>query len=295
MKHMKPYYERKYAEHMENTNDLTRLMERMDYEDARLLLKHRGVNDLRLQGRSNIFGTLIQRKQTKLKTLEERYFNNNWWRNRKNALKRYYANMPGVVVITCGLGISPRISGPIAMLPENLDIDRLISVFPPKNTDYFVVDDRGEVVSCNSANTKNRGIIFDKERLIYLLGLLSKIPANNPDSINQEGWVRINSVIIRSYFNDYLAYINYLIFTGVIERSPNYVRGEHSYGYRYTEEYANKPLKRYIYCYTRALLEQRNQKFSRSHHFCDPFEECNNGVSHFATPINGKAINEKKQ
>ena len=66
---------------------------------------------------------------------------------------------------------------------------------------------------------------FDPVRFIYILGLISSIPARNKDSITETGYVSINSKLIRNFFKDYLSYLDYLILTGVLETKGQYIQG----------------------------------------------------------------------
>lgn len=88
---------------------------------------------------------------------------------------------------------------------------------------------------------------FDPDRLIYIIGLISSIPARNKDSITEDGYVSINSTLIRNTFKDYFSYLDYLIRTGVLCTDGQYIQGEKSKGYKFTERYENTPLVRYDY------------------------------------------------
>lgn len=74
------------------------------------------------------------------------------------------------------------------------------------------------------------------------------IPACNKDSILEDDYVPINSTLIRDkIIKDYKNYLDYLIVTNIIESNNQYIKGERSYGYRFTEQYADKELKRVSY------------------------------------------------
>ncbi len=166
------------------------------------------------------------------------------WLYRKYQLKKYFASLEPIHVIVSSLGIQLKHSGYFAMIPSNLNIDAHLANYPL--TDYkFIIDNAGHIKSVNLNGTV--GAVFDKDRLIYIISLVSSIPAKNKDSITEDGYVFINSTIIRNAFKDYLPYLDYLILTGVLCTDGQYIQGEKSKGYKFTERYASMPLVRYDY------------------------------------------------
>lgn len=166
------------------------------------------------------------------------------WSDIKEKFVNYFASLEPKHAIVSSLGIQLKYSGYFAMIPSNLDLEAHLAQYPV--TDYFFVkDNSGHVKSVNINGTL--GAYFDPDRLIYIIGLISSIPAKNKDSITEDGYVSINSKLIRNAFKDYLPYLDYLIRTGVLCTDGQYIQGEKSKGYKFTKQYANVPLKRYDY------------------------------------------------
>lgn len=166
------------------------------------------------------------------------------WLQRKYQLQNYFASLEPIHTIVSSLGIQLKYSGYFAMIPSNFDIDAHLVNYPL--TDYkFIVDNAGHIKSVNLNGTV--GAVFDKDRLIYIMSLVSSRPAKNKDSITEDGYVFINSTLIRSFFKDYLSYLNYLVSTDVLCTDGQYIKGEKSIGYKFTERYENASLVRYDY------------------------------------------------
>lgn len=166
------------------------------------------------------------------------------WLFGKELLNQYYASLEPIHSIVSSLGIQLKHSGYFAMIPSNFDINAHLANYPL--TDYkFIIDNAGHIKSVNLNGTV--GAVFDKDRLVYIISLVSSIPAKNKDSITEDGYVFINSTFIRNAFKDYLSYLDYLILTGVLCTDGQYIQGEKSKGYKFTERYENVPLVRYDY------------------------------------------------
>lgn len=178
------------------------------------------------------------------KSISENYIPCKVWVGIKEGFVKYFASLEPVHTIVSSLGIQLKYSGYFAMIPSNLDLEVHLTQYPI--TDYFFVkDNSGHVKSVNINGTL--GAYFDPDRLIYIIGLISSIPARNKDSITEDGYVSINSTLIRSAFKDYLSYMDYLIRTGVLCTDGLYIQGEKSKGYKFTKRYGNVPLTRYDY------------------------------------------------
>jgi len=136
------------------------------------------------------------------------------------------------------LAISVKYSGHFALIPSSLNLDKHIEEYPI--TDYNFVEIGGKVYSKNDKGYI--GASYDKDRMLYMLDLLNIIPANKKDSITENGYVSINSKILRKYFKDYLCYLNYLIDTGVIISDNHYEVGIASKGYKLSPIYENSEL-----------------------------------------------------
>lgn len=113
------------------------------------------------------------------------------------------------------LAIARKYAGDFAMIPENFDLDKHIEHFPLTNFKFRKKRESDVIYS-------NKGIKFDKDRLVYLIGLISSIPASDKDSITEDGYVRIYSKYIQNFFPDYKCYLDYLIHTGVIISNGHY-------------------------------------------------------------------------
>jgi len=109
----------------------------------------------------------------------------------------------------------------ILLLPINFKPDEFIIKFPP--IDYGFPADKK----------------FRIDKMNYILGLLSEIPANNKDLITENGYIPIHSKTIRNNIKDYLLYLNYLIASKVIQCDDYYIVEEKSMGYKWTEQYEN--------------------------------------------------------
>ena len=144
----------------------------------------------------------------------------------------------------CALPVPLKYTGYSAMIPENLNIDEHLQVYPIKNY-YFAYVDNIHIKSINRNGTL--GSYFDKERLIYLIGLISSIPAKNKDSIDENGFVRINTPLLRTFFKDYLSYLDYLVRTGIFICDGHYIPGKISRGFKFAPQYEETRLIKYTY------------------------------------------------
>lgn len=176
------------------------------------------------------------------------------WIKIKKELIKYYSSLEPRHTIASSLGIKLKYSGYFAMIPENFDIDAHLTQYPLTNY-MFVEDNTGRIKSVPTTGNLDSSLLFDKDRLIYIIGLISSIPAKNKDSITEDGYVVINSLLIRNAFKDYWSYLDYLIKTDVLCTDGQYILGEKSKGYKFTESYSDKPLKRYNYPISQAGVE----------------------------------------
>lgn len=142
------------------------------------------------------------------------------------------------------LAVARKYAGDFALIPENLDLDKHIEQFPLTN---YKFRKRGTDIVYSKG-----GIKFDRDRLAYIIGLLSSIPASNKDSITEDGFVPIYSKYIQRFFPDYKCYLDYLIRTGIVISDGFYIEGKKSIGYKFAPYYEKACLKRYAY--------HRNQK-----------------------------------
>lgn len=133
-----------------------------------------------------------------------------------------------------------RHAGDFAMIPENLDLDKHIKHFPLTNYKFRKKRETNVIYS-------NKDIKFDKDRLAFIVGLISSIPASDKDSITEDGYVKIYSKYIQKFFPDYKCYLDYLIHTGIIISNGYYKIGKHSIGYKFAPEFENVGLAKYVY------------------------------------------------
>lgn len=134
--------------------------------------------------------------------------------------------------------INVKYANHFALIPSNLDLDNHVERHPLVN--YGFVEVNGKILTKNSNG--NTGSLYDKNRMLHLIDLLNIIPANNKDSISEDGFVSINSKVLRGYFKDYLSYLNYLVDTDIFISNNHYIVGKQSIGYKFAPQYENTEL-----------------------------------------------------
>ena len=190
----------------------------------------------------------------------ERYYRE--WQEAKERLLKEISMKEPVRRIVSALALPKKYTGSFALLPVNFDLDRHLERFPV--TDYFFIEDEsGHVKSVNRNGTL--GYCFDKERLIHIVGLISSISARNRDLVTEDGFVPINSSVLRNYFKDYRSYLDYLLQTGVLITDGITVPEEKSYGYKFSPEYENQPMVKYTYLVARDVQPEpiMEERFNR--------------------------------
>ena len=96
-------------------------------------------------------------------------------------------------------------------IPANLDVDSLLMTHPPHSIHKF-----------------------KKEHLLYILHLITAIPATNKDIDCFNGFVPIYSTILQKKIKNYRQYFDYLIsIVRVLITNNHYVVGLHSKGYQF--------------------------------------------------------------
>lgn len=138
------------------------------------------------------------------------------------------------------LAIARKYAGDFAMIPEILDFDKHFAQFPLTDYKFRMKRETGIIVS-------KKGIKFDKDRMAYIIGLISSIPASNKDSISEDGYVHIYSKYIQDFFPDYKCYLDYLINTRVVISDGFYIEGKKSIGYKFAPAYENAKLVKYVF------------------------------------------------
>lgn len=102
-----------------------------------------------------------------------------WIRN-KIEREVFLASLSPAHSILSSLPIPFKYAGTFALIPSNWDFEKHIAEYPL--TDYlFVETPNGRIKSINRNGVEQS--YFDKDRLMYLVGLISSIPAKNKDSI----------------------------------------------------------------------------------------------------------------
>ena len=111
-------------------------------------------------------------------------------------------------------------------IPENLDVDVLVS------------DNNPDILG------------FKKDKLIYIISLIYSIPVRlkDYDFEAENGYVPINSEILKTRVREYNEYLKYLIDVGVLEKRNDfkYQTGVTSSGYRFTNQYNTAPKRAFI-------------------------------------------------
>ena len=100
-------------------------------------------------------------------------------------------------------------------LPQNLDLKSLLERYPP-------------------------GFKYEIEKFMYILSLLSVIPAYNKELLDEDGYVPLKAKYLNNKVRDYKKYLQYLIDIGIIESNNHYKPRKRSKGFRYTEAYQTK-------------------------------------------------------
>lgn len=168
-----------------------------------------------------------------------------WDFQKRNLLTFLSNNSSSGKVIASALPINFKYAGYFALIPETIDLEAHLRNHPL--TDYKFVEIDGDIRSVTYNGTL--GAYFDIDRLAYVVGLISSIPAENKSLISEEGFVPINSTYIRNFFKDYLSYLDYLIETGVLITDGQFLNGKKSKGFKFSPQYEKVQLVSYCYSY----------------------------------------------
>lgn len=106
-------------------------------------------------------------------------------------------------------------------LPENFDLELHKAQYPPQEYGF-------------------QHIAFRDFKALYILNLLAEIPGRNSDLIREDGFVPIHTPRLRNHIKDYKFYIDYLVNTGVLVCDRQYIIGEKSMWYKWTDLYMDK-------------------------------------------------------
>ncbi|MFZ6024572.1 MAG: hypothetical protein ACOYVG_08985 [Bacteroidota bacterium] len=109
------------------------------------------------------------------------------------------------------------------LIPENVDIDLLVKNGATAGVDPFKVN-----------------------HLLYIIHIISSIPAQNKSIKNQDGFVPVHAQTLQRKVRNYNQYLKYLVDTGVLVVNRQYVPGKKSKGYKFAEKY-NSPLTMFQY------------------------------------------------
>lgn len=147
-----------------------------------------------------------------------RFIQREEWMRNKLKREELLASLPHTHSIISSLPIPYKYAGAYALIPSNWDYERHIAEYPL--TDYlFMETSNGRIKSINRNGREQS--YFDKDRLMYIIGLISSIPAKNKDSITEDGFVLINSKLLPDFFKDYRSYLDYLLQTNVLITEEN--------------------------------------------------------------------------
>lgn len=105
---------------------------------------------------------------------------------------------------------------------------------------------------------KGNTVILKSENLNTILNLIANKIINK--KANKNGYVEIHNTKFRSAFSRYEPYLSYLLYKGLIERD-SYIKGEKSFGYRFTEIFKEKIEISKIYYYSDTYTKDRVQKY----------------------------------
>jgi hypothetical protein len=95
-------------------------------------------------------------------------------------------------------------------IPDKIDIDNVLSEFPPDG-----IKD------------------FNRDKLVYIISLIISIPAGNNDLQISNGFVPINAKILQNSVRNYKDYFKYLCERGIIETDNWYIPSIKSTGYKF--------------------------------------------------------------
>ena len=102
-------------------------------------------------------------------------------------------------------------------IPKSLNLEDIINKVPPYEIKNFKI-----------------------EKVIYILDLITKIPATNRKVKIENGYVPLKARLLQEKIPDYNKYLKYLERCGIIEIDPYYIPGEKCRGYRFKEPYNGK-------------------------------------------------------
>lgn len=120
----------------------------------------------------------------------------------------------------------------LKFLPKNLNLEKLLKENPP-DFKYHI------------------------DHFVHLCSLLFELPAKKKDAILKDGFVPLNSFLLKKVNNKYKKYFNYMIMHGVIECKNSYIPGERSKSYRFTQKYQDiiRPVRISKHTLTRTLKQ----------------------------------------
>lgn len=86
---------------------------------------------------------------------------------------------------------------------------------------------------------------FKIDKMVYILNLIYSIPANNKDMHCYDGYIPINSKILKKKVHNYKSYLEYLCRNNILETDNFYIMNQKSKGYRFCENYRNNGIANY--------------------------------------------------
>jgi len=98
-----------------------------------------------------------------------------------------------------------------------IDLDRHLKKYPPEGIANFHIDN-----------------------LAHILNLITEIPSRSDSHDLYNGYVPLNSTLLRKKIRNYNQYLDYLVASGVLLCDNYYIKEEKSRGYKFNEEYFTK-------------------------------------------------------
>ncbi len=92
----------------------------------------------------------------------------------------------------------------------------------------YYIPDTFDVDSFINAMSPDSIKPFKKQHLLYILDLITSIPANNKKLVLQDGFVPISANALQKKVRNYKQYLEYLISNGVFIVKRQYIPGEKS-------------------------------------------------------------------
>jgi hypothetical protein len=97
---------------------------------------------------------------------------------------------------------------------------------------------------------------FDRDNLVYILSLITRIPARAER--HDSAYVFIKAEYLKNRIRNYKKYLDYAIQSGIIETNGHYLPGKRSLGYKFTDQFMSRVKGEPIVKYS--LIKQDNSE-----------------------------------